>query len=114
MPQVRSPLDPQSGPPHHHGTSAVPMSRLRDEQIARVVIKRSSPRYLYCGSGCLTLPFAVRQKVIPVVDTRAPIAVWRSVRSMPEFSRLLLVRLVSQFGDGLFQAGLAGAILFNP
>src|ERR1700757_3375668 len=33
---------------------------------------------------------------------------------MPEFGRLLTVRIVSQFGDGLFNAGLAGAILFNP
>jgi MFS family permease len=33
---------------------------------------------------------------------------------MPEFWRLLLVRLASQFGDGLFQAGLVGALLFNP
>ncbi len=33
---------------------------------------------------------------------------------MPEFGRLLAVRVASQFGDGLFQAGLAGAILFNP
>jgi MFS family permease len=49
-----------------------------------------------------------------VVDARAPIAVWRSVRGMPEFWRLLELRAVSQFGDGLFQAGLAGAILFNP
>jgi MFS family permease len=52
--------------------------------------------------------------VIPVVDVHAPIAVWRSVRTMPEFGRLLAVRVASQFGDGLFQAGLAGAILFNP
>lgn len=49
-----------------------------------------------------------------MVDAHAPIAVWRSVRGMPEFSRLLELRLASQFGDGLFQAGLAGAILFNP
>jgi MFS family permease len=49
-----------------------------------------------------------------VADTRAPIAVWRSVRALPEFWRLLELRAVSQFGDGLFQAGLAGAILFNP
>jgi MFS family permease len=41
-------------------------------------------------------------------------AVWRSVRTMPEFGRLLAVRVASQSGDGLFQAGLAGAILFNP
>ena len=33
---------------------------------------------------------------------------------MPEFRRLLELRVVSLFGDGLFQAGLAGALLFNP
>lgn len=33
---------------------------------------------------------------------------------MPEFRRLLEIRAVSQFGDGLFQAGMAGALLFNP
>jgi MFS family permease len=49
-----------------------------------------------------------------VADTRAPIAVWRSVRALPEFWRLLELRAVSQFGDGLFQAGLAGGLLFNP
>jgi MFS family permease len=30
------------------------------------------------------------------------------------FRRLLAVRLASQFGDGVFQASLAGAVLFNP
>jgi MFS family permease len=30
------------------------------------------------------------------------------------FRRLVGVRLVSQFGDGVFQASLAGAVLFNP
>ncbi|TFV56409.1 MFS transporter [Mycobacterium sp. PS03-16] len=49
-----------------------------------------------------------------MVDARAPRAVWRSTRALPEFRRLLELRAVSQFGDGLFQAGLAGAILFNP
>jgi len=49
-----------------------------------------------------------------VVHAGAHIAVWRSVRSLPEFWRLLELRAVSQFGDGLFQAGLAGALLFNP
>jgi MFS family permease len=49
-----------------------------------------------------------------VADARAPIALWRTVRGLPEFRRLLELRLVSQFGDGLFAAGLAGAILFNP
>ena len=36
------------------------------------------------------------------------------MRSLPEFWRLLELRAASQFGDGLFQAGLAGALLFNP
>jgi MFS family permease len=36
------------------------------------------------------------------------------VRGLPDFWRLLEVRMASQFGDGLFQAGLAGALLFNP
>lgn len=45
---------------------------------------------------------------------QTPRAVWRSVRELPEFGRLLELRAVSQFGDGLFQGGLAGAILFNP
>ena len=48
-----------------------------------------------------------------MVDVRAPIALWRSVRALPEFRRLLELRLVSQFGDGLFAAGLAVATLFN-
>src|SRR6201999_4201122 len=46
--------------------------------------------------------------------TRAPVAVWRSVRGLPDFWRLLELRMATQFGDGLFQAGLAGALLFNP
>jgi MFS family permease len=49
-----------------------------------------------------------------VTHTRAPVAVWRSVRTLPDFWRLLELRTASQFGDGLFQAGLAGALLFNP
>jgi MFS family permease len=49
-----------------------------------------------------------------VTHTRAPVAVWRAVRSFPDFWRLLELRTASQFGDGLFQAGLAGALLFNP
>jgi MFS family permease len=58
--------------------------------------------------------------VISVADARAPIALlravrelWRSVRRLPDFRRLLELRLVSQFGDGLFAAGLAGGLLFN-
>src|ERR1700751_794131 len=49
-----------------------------------------------------------------VTHTRAPVAVWRSVRSLPDFWRLLELRTASQFGDGLFQAGLAGGLLFHP
>ena len=41
-------------------------------------------------------------------------ALWHSLRDLTEFRRLLELRAVSQFADGLFQAGLAGAILFNP
>lgn len=33
---------------------------------------------------------------------------------IPGFRRLLATRLAGQFGDGVFQAGLAGAVLFNP
>lgn len=36
------------------------------------------------------------------------------MRSLREFWRLLELRTASQFGDGLFQAGLAGGLLFNP
>lgn len=49
-----------------------------------------------------------------MTDTREPPGIWQAVRGLPEFRRLLELRAVSQFGDGLFQAGLAGAILFNP
>jgi MFS family permease len=33
---------------------------------------------------------------------------------MSGFRQLLLARFAAQWGDGLFQAGLAGAVLFNP
>lgn len=49
-----------------------------------------------------------------MVDTRTSATLWRSVRSLPDFQRLLELRATSQFADGLFQAGLAGALLFNP
>lgn len=49
-----------------------------------------------------------------MVDARASDSLWRSVRGLPEFWRLLELRAASQFGDGLFQAGLAGGLLFNP
>ena len=36
------------------------------------------------------------------------------MRALPEFCRLLELRAVSSFGDGLFQGGLVGALLFSP
>jgi MFS family permease len=38
----------------------------------------------------------------------------RSALAGAGFRRLLSVRLTAQFGDGMFQASLAGAVLFNP
>lgn len=36
------------------------------------------------------------------------------IRRNPRMPRLALLRLAAQFGDGMFQAALSGAILFNP
>lgn len=49
-----------------------------------------------------------------VVPPPAHVSLWRAARGLPSFWRLLELRVASQFGDGLFQAGLAGALLFNP
>ncbi len=38
----------------------------------------------------------------------------RSVLARGDFRRLFATRLLSQFGDGVFQAALAGTVLFNP
>jgi Major Facilitator Superfamily len=38
----------------------------------------------------------------------------RPVLGRRDFRRLLAVRLYSQVGDGVFQAGLAGSVFFNP
>jgi MFS family permease len=40
--------------------------------------------------------------------------VWRQLAHRPHFRWLLAVRLSGQFADGVFQASLAGTILFNP
>jgi MFS family permease len=48
------------------------------------------------------------------LQSRAPAELWQTVRSMPDFWRLMQLRMASQFGDGLFQATVAGALLFNP
>ncbi len=38
----------------------------------------------------------------------------RSLLARRDFRRLFATRLLSQFGDGVFQAALAGTVLFNP
>ncbi|TQJ03836.1 MFS transporter [Amycolatopsis cihanbeyliensis] len=38
----------------------------------------------------------------------------RALLAVPDFRRLLLARFAAHWGDGVFQAGLAGAVLFNP
>lgn len=39
---------------------------------------------------------------------------WRTFRDLPDLLRLLGVRLLSQYAEGLFQAALGTAIVFNP
>lgn len=48
------------------------------------------------------------------MDANGSASLWRSIRALPGFWRLLELRTASQFGDGLFQAALAGGLLFNP
>src|SRR6476660_3343258 len=38
----------------------------------------------------------------------------RSLLARKSFRRLRITRLLSLFGDGVFQAALAGTVLFNP
>lgn len=38
----------------------------------------------------------------------------QAIRATPGLGRLVAIRFASQFGDGMFQAALGGAILFNP
>src|ERR1700752_4241618 len=95
------------------GSSECATSPSWHRQPIMVANKRGPPGYLYCGSGLLICSTCQPGRDF-VANMRAPIAVWRSVRGLPEFWRLLELRAVSQFGDGLFSAGLAGAILFNP
>lgn len=49
-----------------------------------------------------------------MVHARHHPATVRQLMARPDFRRLLATRLTSQFGDGLFQAALAGSVLFNP
>jgi uncharacterized membrane protein len=48
------------------------------------------------------------------VRTRGHSEYVRAVLRHPGFGRLFAVRLAGQFGDGVFQAALAGAVLFDP
>lgn len=54
-----------------------------------------------------------RSSTVPRTEAPAP-AVWRQVLRRTDYLRLLSVRLSGQFADGVFQASLAGTILFNP
>lgn len=51
---------------------------------------------------------------VDTTETRPAPAVWRQVLRRHDYLRLLSVRLSGQFADGVFQASLAGTILFNP
>lgn len=46
--------------------------------------------------------------------TSAPRLAVRHLLARRDFRRLLATRLSSQFGDGVFQAAVAGTVLFNP
>jgi MFS family permease len=50
----------------------------------------------------------------PVPRTAARRVGPRRLLALPDFRQLLWSRFAAQWGDGLFQAGLAGAVLFNP
>ncbi|MGC0366725.1 MFS family permease [Rhodococcus sp. 27YEA15] len=53
-----------------------------------------------------------------MTSTSARRETWRrtlhTLRHSPGLGRLAVIRFSSQFGDGMFQAALGGAILFNP
>ncbi|GAA0994803.1 MFS transporter [Nocardiopsis tropica] len=50
----------------------------------------------------------------PGADPQPKPAAWRTFRDLPDLLRLLGVRLLSQYAEGLFQAALGSAIVFNP
>jgi MFS family permease len=60
--------------------------------------------------------------LLATVEDVPSLAAWSLLRShhlraalrTPGFQRLFAVRLSAQFGDGVFQASLAGAVLFSP
>lgn len=66
-----------------------------------------SPRIAGPGTGlCIRNLLVVRN-----IEHRLGL---RRMLSFPGFARLLASRLAAQWGDGAFQAALAGAVLFNP
>ncbi len=52
-----------------------------------------------------------KNDLIPVVEETVPV---QHLLGRLDFRRLLSVRMFGQFADGIFQASLAGTILFNP
>ena len=56
----------------------------------------------------------VQNPIHPRRDGVPPAGHLRSALAHPGFRLLYAVRLLGQFGDGVFQASLAGAVLFNP
>src|SRR3954451_16107985 len=54
---------------------------------------------------------AGRRRVAGVPQVQTSV---RHLLARGDFRRLLSTRLLSQFGDGVFQAALAGTVLFNP
>lgn len=59
------------------------------------------------------MPISQDSFTAPTTDS-APRLGARRLLAGPGVRRLLASRLTAQWGDGLFQAGLAGAVLFNP
>ena len=57
-----------------------------------------------------------KERAVPTATEAQPSTrpVWRQLARRREYRALLRVRLAGQFADGVFQASLAGAILFNP
>src|SRR5690349_20105739 len=50
----------------------------------------------------------------PVIDHHHDRIGPRRLLAMAGFRRLLFTRFAAQWGDGIFQAALAGAVLYNP
>ena len=62
--------------------------------------------------GAPTMTSAMTGEV--VLKDRQDRTVARRLLARPDFRRLLSVRMFGQFADGVFQASLAGTILFDP